>query len=266
MNEEDIRAKIVSPYLKKIGFNESDLDYEFSFKIRLGRGVHTVGGNTEARGRADILCKRFGKNLFIIEVKKEGKSINDNDIDQGISYARLLDQIAPITIITNGNDWKIFETISKNELTDAKNLYNSPYFKDGYSINQDVELQIKYLALKHFISLNPENLKSFCKSQVEDRMGTIKGSIYDKMIKYDSELFIERKQLKFEFQEFLLSKNSVFGIVGDSGIGKTNVMCALALKQIESNFVFFYNAALIDYPLKSVSFPRLELLNFPKLV
>jgi hypothetical protein len=98
MKEEEIRGKLLLPFLEDLGFNLSEISLEKSFSIRLGKTKHIING------RSDILCKRNGKNLFIIELKSDSISITQNDIDQGISYARaLLDDIAPFTIITNAN-------------------------------------------------------------------------------------------------------------------------------------------------------------------
>src|SRR5687768_7476732 len=97
MNEEEIRGKLLLPFLNDLGFDVSEISLEKSFSIRLGRSKHII------TGRSDILCKRNGINLFIIELKKDSISIEQEDIEQGISYARLLtDNIAPFTIITNG--------------------------------------------------------------------------------------------------------------------------------------------------------------------
>ena len=95
MNEENIRGKLLLPYIKDLGFDDSEIFLEYAFKIRLGK-------NKYARGRSDILCKRHNKNIFVIELKNDLLPITDDDRDQGISYARLLDDIAPFTIISNG--------------------------------------------------------------------------------------------------------------------------------------------------------------------
>src|SRR5689334_15162859 len=111
MNEEEIRSKLLLPFLNDLGFDLSEISLEKSFSIRLGKSKHTI------RGRSDILCKRNGKNLFIIELKNDSISIDQEDIDQGISYARLLTDIAPFTIITNGKTTRIFDSISREEIT-----------------------------------------------------------------------------------------------------------------------------------------------------
>ena len=116
-----------------------------------------------------ILNDILQRNLFIIELKNDSISITQNDIDQGISYARsLLDDIAPFTIVTNGHTTRIFDSVSKIELTGQKISEQSSFWRNGYTLSTDEELRIRYEALKKFVSFSPENLKLFCENQVQD--------------------------------------------------------------------------------------------------
>lgn len=249
INEEEIRGKLLLPFLKDLGFDGNEISLERSFTIRLGKTEKTI------RGRSDILCKRFGKNLFIIELKKDSITITDQDIDQGISYARLLPgNIAPFTIISNGRTTKIFDTISRLELTGKKISEQSLFWRNDCALSADEDLNIRYLALKNFISYSDENLKQFCLDQVKGRMGTIIGSFKDPSVKYSNELHHKRLKLQVEFMNFVKSDKSVFGISGPAGVGKTSTMCSLALQNVESHFVFFFNGSLMrTSPLELIS-------------
>jgi hypothetical protein len=240
MNEEEIRSKILLPFLQDLGFELSEISLEDRFTIRLGRSKHKVG-------RSDILCRRNGINLFVIELKNDSHTIVQDDIDQGISYARLLlDNIAPFTIISNGLTLRIFDSISREELTNKKISEQSEYCKNGFILSSEIDQKIRYEALKNFISFSSENLKIFCEHQVSDRMETIVGGIDNQYAKFVKELHVERVSLQKEFDNFLESEGRVFGIVGAAGVGKTSVMCSLALQKLEKKFVFFYNAAIIN--------------------
>lgn len=249
MNEEEIRGKLLMPFLKDLGFDLSEISLEKSFSIRLGKSKHII------KGRSDILCKRNGKNLFIIELKNDSISIDQEDIDQGISYARLLsDNIAPFTIITNGKYTRVFDSISRKELTGTQISKQSSYWQNGYTLSTDIELRIRYEALTNFVSFSPENLKRFCENQVRDRMGTIIGNIDDPHAKFVKELYIQRQGLQNAFNTFVSSPATVFGIVGSAGVGKTSAMCSLALQKLDDEFVFFYNATIINKsPLEQIA-------------
>lgn len=240
MTEEDIKAKIILPYLNDLGINPSEIKLEHSFKIRLGKTTH-------ASGRLDILCKRHNKSLFVIELKSDTIPITDDDRDQGISYARLLDDIAPFTLVSNGIETKVYDSITKEEIT-GNIAEKSSFWKNGYSLSTDDELRIRYEALKNFIALTPQNLKLFCEAQVWDRMGQIIGGIDSPFSKFVRDLYIQRQDLQISFDNFVKSQESVFGLVGNAGVGKTNAICSLVLQYLEDSFVFFYNAAIIESP------------------
>ncbi len=249
MNEEEIRGKLLLPFLNDLGFDVSEISLEKSFSIRLGKSRHAI------TGRSDILCKRNGINLFIIELKNDSISIEEEDIEQGISYARLLmDNIAPFTILSNGKTTRIFDSISRKELTGTKISEQSSYWQNNYTLSTDIDLKIRYEALKKFVSFSPENLKIFCQVQVRDRMGPLIGNINEPYAKFVKELHLQRQSLQNTFNIFTSSEASVFGIVGSAGVGKTNAMCSLALQHLETEFVFFYNAAIINKsPLQHIA-------------
>jgi hypothetical protein len=249
MNEEEIRGKLLLPFLNDLGFNLSEISLEKSFIIRLGKSQHTV------QGRSDILCKRNGKNLFIIELKNDSVTIGEEDIDQGISYARLLtDNIAPFTIVTNGKATRVFDSISREELNGITISKQSSYWRNGCSLSMDTDLRVRYEALKKFVSFSAENLKVFCEYQVRDRMGPIIGNIDNPHAKFVKELHVQRQGLHVAFSNFLNGETSMFGIVGAAGVGKTSAMCSLALQRVEDLFVFFYNAAIVNKsPLEHIA-------------
>ena len=250
MNEEDIKIKSTLPYLKDLGFDLSEISFEDSFTIRLGHKKETI------RGFSDILCKRNGDNLFIIEIKRNSHIINDEDIKQGTSYAKALeDNIAPFTIITNGKTKKIYDSITRKELTGTKITGQSAFWKNGCTLSTDEEEKIRFEALMNFISFSSENLKLFCEKEVQDRMGPIVGNIDNPYSKFVKELYHPRTDLQSMFDKFINSDSKVFGIVGSAGVGKTNVMCSLALRYLNDEFVFFYNATIIDkLPLEEIAY------------
>lgn len=113
-NEEDLKQKVILPYINSLGFTLNELEFEKNLLTRLGRNVYCINDckkKENAKGRLDILCKRGDKNLFIIEVKRDNVKITQDDIDQGKSYARLLDQIAPFVLITNGKDTRAVDAM-----------------------------------------------------------------------------------------------------------------------------------------------------------
>lgn len=261
MSEDDIRSKIVIPWLRSLGFDENNLSIEFSFLIRLGRSIlkadqgtlskditstNSIAGYKNYHPRADILIRNSdGKNLMVIEVKAPSEPLDDDARDQGISYARLLlnGNIAPFVIITNGNEAKIFDSITK-ERVDSKNInINQPCFMAGFSASGE-DLALRAEALRTLISISSDNLATFCQEQSKFRMRPIKGDSLDSAKKYIPALYIERKEAKERLQHLLDSeKRRVVVITAPPQVGKTNFVCHLVEQRLKQGHpCLFYPA------------------------
>ncbi|MBE3128467.1 MAG: type I restriction enzyme HsdR N-terminal domain-containing protein, partial [Actinobacteria bacterium] len=245
-NEEDLKQKVVLPYIKSLGFTLNELEFEKNFSIRLGRNVYCINNckkKENAEGRLDILCKRGNKNLFVIEVKRDNLKITQDDIDQGISYARLLDQIAPFVLITNGKDTRAMDTVSKKELSENDIGFQSDFWKNGCKLSSKDELNYRYEALEKFIGYSYENLKLFSMSQIQDRILVSKGSKNDLTKKYIPELFLKSEKLYSALEKYLVSSAVAFSIIGESGVGKTNHVCYLAETFSSKYLTLFFSGA-----------------------
>jgi hypothetical protein len=63
-----------------------------------------------AFGRLDILLVYQDRPLAVLELKRPGLALSDDDRRQGLSYARLLEPMAPLTIVSNGARTQVFQT------------------------------------------------------------------------------------------------------------------------------------------------------------
>ncbi|MBD3617515.1 MAG: type I restriction enzyme HsdR N-terminal domain-containing protein [Gracilimonas sp.] len=243
-SEEDLRSKLLMPFLKSIGHQDSDLILEKNFTIKLGRDNKQVKYESKG-GRLDILCRVGETNLFVVEVKKPNKKISKYDEEQGVSYARLLNNnIAPFVVITNGSTVKIIDSITRKELTGTKIHEESSYWKNGMKISGE-DIWIRFKGLESFISFSPDNLKSFCVKQVESRIKNIAGDSIEDQTKYIESLYVRRVEAVHEFESFLSSNDRFFAIIGDSGVGKSNLICDLVNLQLSKNFTLFFNGSVV---------------------
>ncbi len=227
-NEEDLKNKIVLPYLCRLGVSAENLEFENSFQIRLGRAVIQIGDKTKhvedylKTGKADILCKHNGKPFFIIETEHPSNKLTSEKRDQGISYARLLDQVAPYVIVTNGCDTKIYDTLTKADLSET-DLKDSSWVKNGYRVT--IEEDLIFEAQRCLIGLDAHNLQIFSLEQRKSRMSPLKGDEKNTNKKYIPAIYADRSDLDKRFNEFLQSDKACFLLTGESGVGKTNFMC-----------------------------------------
>jgi hypothetical protein len=86
MNEEEVKARVLLPYLSRVGLAVDELSLATPFRIRLAR--KTVSSPSMVSGRSNLLVRRGDENLFVVEVKRPEVPLTDDDRDQGISYAR----------------------------------------------------------------------------------------------------------------------------------------------------------------------------------
>jgi len=234
INEETVKNNIVLAWLKKeLGFKEEDLTFEESFTINFGRS------NKPIKSIYDILVtdKLTHKNLFIIEVKKEGLNLGNDVRDQGISYARLTHPVTPFVITTNGKDCKLYETITKKELNDKDKV-----FIKGYEVS--INMDEYYEALKYLIGLNENNLKEFLKHEYSLNTKQLIAKSIDDEKSYYPQLFEPHPDLENCFEDFTKSNKRAFSVIAHSGMGKTCWMCYKANELIKkNNFVFFLRFA-----------------------
>jgi len=256
LNEETIKNRIIVPLFKSMDFDPEEIEYELGFSIQVGHSKIEVGKDKKEkkRGYLDILFLKKNEPLFVVETKPQNHKLKTEDRDQVISYARLL--MAPIAIVTNGIEAKIYDTINKKCLNGVKldsitqnrkndiNLNKSLYVKNGYeiSINDD----LKWEASKHLIGYNFENLIEFCKNQVDFRMKGLKGTVEKFSKKYIPNLFVKNVKAEIEFENFITSDKSIFTVLGEAGVGKTNFLCYITEKLLKKYPVLFFNCTLLS--------------------
>ncbi len=238
-NEERLRTHVLMPYLDALGLSLASIHVEYQFSVRLGRKLHQIDGKL-AQGRADALIKNTaGDNLFVVELKRPDKTLKANDGDQGISYARLLDKIAPFVVVSNGKETQIYDTITKKRLDGTTFNTQSEFFKNGCRLLSGDDVQIRFEAMEYFVGHSEENVAAFSKGQIEASIRSLRerpGGLG----KYVRELYVPRDLVRRAFNEFLDHDAQVFSLVGESGVGKTNEMCALAESFSATHMVLFF--------------------------
>lgn len=221
LSEEDIRTKVVYEWLKDCGFSSDNILLEYNFKVKFGKQTKNF------RPRTDVLIKSVeGLNLLVVEVKAPNHKLNNDDIDQAVSYARLLkDGIAPFTILTNGKDSKIFDSVTKEEINGTSISSTHLYVRNGFKPTTD-GLDTKLEAAEYLITISNENLISFCQIQVQDRISILKGDDINSGKKYIPSLYVERKESQKKLRTKLFeNKDQLLLVIGNPQQGKTCFMC-----------------------------------------
>ena len=243
MNEEEVKARIVLPWLQDRGVAPEELSLETSFTLRIGTNDVVIGGRpakTSQRARLDILVRRRGLNLLVIEVKQPSDSLSDGDRDQAMSYARLLHPLAPFALVTNGKEFQLYDVVTKERVSEENS-----HFPDGTTIALPDEARLE--ALRLFFSVSPESLAIFSRAQAEGAMQPLFGAPADYAAVYIPETHVAREELIGGAQAFLNGTRPLFVLVGESGMGKSCVMIDLARALADTGYpVLFFRGALLE--------------------
>lgn len=232
MNEETLKDCVIIPFLNSIGYNSEQLLFEKNFTLKLGK--NTVKKKDFISGRLDILVLLNGEPFLIWELKRKNLEITSEEINQAISYSRLTDMITPFTIVSNGTETHIYNTITKQEI--GKDELNP----DTISYTFDEAIKLKIEALTAVICYSSNNFKKFINIINDRELNRLKGN------KYIKELYVKRKEVQKKFDEFIHNDKKVFFITGNSGVGKTNILCNFVESNMHDNMILFYNSCFIE--------------------
>lgn len=247
MNEEEVKIKIVLPLLRQLGFDDNDLRFESFTQSTLSE---------QKRLFSDVLASKGGRPVLLVEVKSSNKSLNGTSgkeaIDQVLRYARTAEMVVPYALVTNGTHILFIDVFESRLVIDGP-------FADAVEAGeiQKIELALASaiqrmqraradsLATLGFIT-NAELLRR-CGRQREIEIGTLiaapaaSGPIVDR--KYIPALYVHRESAENEIAKFLASDSAVLGVIGDAGMGKTNLLCHLSEQFGKTHPSLFYVAA-----------------------
>jgi hypothetical protein len=244
-SEEDVRTKVVFPWLLSHGFDPDQLSLEHTFSVRLGRTVVIAENGTTRKttttrnkqnkesdhktfsGRADILVRNAqGRNLIIVEVKAPHIRLDDGDRDQAISYARLLEgNIAPIAVVTNGEMTKVFDTITRTEIVE-NSIDIRIRCENAQLLAGQNDRDLRAAALESLLSLSKPSLLAFCEGQIDYRMRPLYSDDLYSGKKFIPALYVGREKVQENLDRLLdHEKRPVVVLVGSPQVGKTNFVC-----------------------------------------
>ncbi|PRA52552.1 MULTISPECIES: type I restriction enzyme HsdR N-terminal domain-containing protein [Pseudomonas] len=107
INEADFQASIITRLREALPLLPSDIRAERYLHLKLGHHEVTVNGLSEQKkglkGRSDVVVFRDDKPLLLAELKAPNVPITDEDVAQGLSYARLHQPMVPLVLVTNGD-------------------------------------------------------------------------------------------------------------------------------------------------------------------
>lgn len=112
-SEQDVENKVVVPTLKKLGYDETA---KSKVVLRFQHPITAQQGRERKTIFADVVVVVDGVPVIVIDSKNPRQYLTENDREQVISYARLIDTVAPYAALCNGYTWQVYDSITKQQL------------------------------------------------------------------------------------------------------------------------------------------------------
>ena len=181
-SEEDVKIKFLLPFLAARGYKQSSMDFNVGIEVHEGRKKKTIFADvlvytSDARSAPLLLC----------ETKAPSEPLNRVVREQAISYARLLPQIAPLVLITNGAQTQVFHTLDKTRLPDLPKRADLDRDLLRFVLSQDTQDALRREA-KHDLFIIDDvqtfkNILKACHNEIRNNEGLDPTAAFDEMSK-----------------------------------------------------------------------------------
>lgn len=224
--------------------NELDITHQQNFKLNLGNNTYSCNGTKKikANARSDILIKYKETNLAILELKAPGIALTDDDTIQGTSYARLLNPMPPITIVSNGGDTKFFTTYDRKPWVtkDINEQAVQVLFKSG----MECAATDRNKAIEILLGNDDDMWREMILRYTQESLKEIKGDIGDFSCQIAPDFQIQRAVVNKLINE--VQDKPLINFIGPLLSGKTNAVFQLCNKcpdnispiYIDANFCY----------------------------
>ncbi|NFL85841.1 hypothetical protein FDB24_02085 [Clostridium botulinum] len=183
-----------------------------------------------------MLIKYKTNNFGVLELKRPGKVITDDDCDQGISYARLITPMPPLVIVSNGKETFFYKTIDKSQLqikTIDEDAIEELFRHAFLCAESSMDAAIKFLLGKE-----KSLWKEIVNNYTNDAIDRLKGTITDFTMPLTDEFNLKRGIVQQIFK--LLKKEKLIVLEGNPLSGKTNVLYQLYKNKNKNHIIPFY--------------------------
>ncbi len=251
-NEATLEARIDSVLTSVFPtFKTVNVQHQKSFSIKFGH--HNVDvdlkepSNYPARAIFDILLTIDDKNIILLELKREGLQLNDEDVLQGLSYARLIDQMPPLTLISNGKDNWFYNTYTHTKI----NTTNVDLAIIQKLTDNSFQLAINDFkeAVNLLLNKEPELFSKVINQITEVKFNRIFGKVEDftKPICLDFQI---KRQCLTEIQTLFTEGGALVGVIGSAFSGKTNLLYQFFIAtKSEKNFLLYLDCNDHNYSI-----------------
>ncbi len=181
-SEEDVKFKFLVPFLEERGYKQDCIAFNVAIQVHEGRKKKTIFAD------AVVYASKAKKApLIVCETKAPSEILDREAREQAISYARLLDRIAPLALLTNGSQVQVFHTLHKSRKAELPKRDDLEDDIVKFVLDTDVQEALRQEA-KHdlFIIDDVRTFKSIlksCHNEIRNNEGLDPTAAFDEMSK-----------------------------------------------------------------------------------
>lgn len=212
----------VFPYLV-----HGDYEIEKTFTVRIGRDMVTLSGRDYKTGRADILLQKDGRSLAVIELKKPGAALTAADGAQGLSYARLLNPMAPLVIVAAGKTLRFIDTFTGKAWTPAGDVVTESELAKRFAAAADVAAEDRAKAIATLLGPDSAAWTSLLDKVSQETIDDLSGAFADTLRPFVPQFLIPRIATR-NVQRKIGHGHRLTFVMGEPLSGKSHVLRELA--------------------------------------
>lgn len=244
MNEATFEA-MAHKAIEKIfpSYARLELTHQLIFSIKLGHKDVEVKPHVR-KPRLDILIKKKGRNLAVLELKNPEIPLKEEDRSQGLSYARLLDPMPPLVIVSNGVETRFYQTVSGDPL-DITNP-NSQQLENQFTQALEIAATEREQAIQILLGKDPLIWEKVIEDLNQRSFQNLLGSI-DTLYQPISNSFLLPRQRTQYIIDLVSRHNSIVAVTGAPLVGKTNVLYEICQSKDIPFVPIYINAEDCEY-------------------
>ncbi|OKS86110.1 AAA family ATPase [Mucilaginibacter polytrichastri] len=206
-------------------FRQMKVVHQGSFSIHFGHRAVKVDlkdpSNYPKRAIFDMLLTCEDLNIMLVELKTEGHTITPEDIEQGLSYGRLIHPMPPLVLLSNGTDNFLFDTYTKKPIDQT--VIDLDFIKKRIDLNFGLKTRDFASVVNFLLNREPELVgkvfRGISKKNFERQMGGL-----GELNKAIAPTFQIKRRLVRRLYRQTLTQPGLFGLIGPAFSGKTCIL------------------------------------------
>jgi type I restriction enzyme M protein len=181
-SEDDVRFKFVVSYLKKKGYSVDCVDFNKSIKVQEGRKEKTIFADAVV-----YIDEKKQSSIILVETKSPNEVLGKADMEQAISYARLLPRIAPFALLTNSVQTRVYQVVTKDRIADIPDRKDLSEDIVALVISKEIQASLRQEAIHELFII--DDVKTFrsilrqCHNEIRNNEGYDPTQAFDEMSK-----------------------------------------------------------------------------------